>query len=71
MSYSIIQNIDVKNEDGTITISSLIQKLNEILEEKGDLEVNGGYDNGIWEITKLIILCKPNTDEEILLININ
>lgn len=71
MSYSSVKSIEIKNKDDVITISSLIETLQKILEKNEDLSVKGGYDSGVWEYLRLQIVKNDKTNEEILLICVN
>ncbi len=71
MPYTWIEDFEIKNEDGIITVSSLIAALQKVMEKKGDLHVKGSYDNGIWERVTLEILKNDTTDEELSVISIN
>ncbi len=71
MSYSSVKSIEIKNKDDVITISSLIETLQKILEKNENLPVKGGYDSGVWEYLRLQIVKNDKTNEEILLICVN
>jgi len=71
MSYSWIKDFEIKNKDGVVTVSSLISTLQKVMEKKGDLNVKGGYDNGIWERLNLEIIKNEKTNEEFVVISIN
>ncbi len=71
MSYSWIKDFEIKNKDGVVTVSSLISTLQKVMEKKGDLNVKGGYDNGICERLNLEIIKNEKTNEEFVVISVN